>query len=42
MLGSEFIFANLVKIPALLRLIFDPCSGMGSLLKPWARNGYRT
>ena len=40
---SEFIFYLLKdKLSPLHELIFDPCSGMGSLLQPWKKAGYRT
>jgi len=39
---SEFLFNLLHPLFPQKSLIFDPCSGQGSLLAPWKKAGYRT
>lgn len=39
---SEYIFNILNSVISKNKIIFDPCVGEGSLLKPWLNNNYKT
>ncbi len=38
---SEFLFSILQPVVPQVGVVFDPCVGRGSLLKPWMRAGYQ-